>query len=162
REVADEDRYGDLLARPDHEGGRPAVADEVGPVQLVGPHAGDELVVAEGLGRAVVVDEPVVLPLDVRQLGVDVALDLRLAADQGGQVAAGPGAGAVAAAGRHAPILRVDEGRGALNLAGAVVKRAARLGPLDDLVDVPGGCGVVVDVEVPGVQVGARDVVVVA
>src|SRR3712207_8114705 len=46
---------------------RSVVADEIGPLQLRDRHAGDERLVAELLGRAVVVDEPVVFPLEDRK-----------------------------------------------------------------------------------------------
>ena len=78
-------------------GGR-IVADEVGAQELVGPHVGQPGVVAEQLGRPVVIDQPVMLPLDVGQLGVDESLDLGMPAQLRGQVAQAPGDVAVAAA----------------------------------------------------------------
>ena len=43
-------------------------------------------VIAERFRRTVVIDEPVVLPLDVGQLGIDVAADLAMESQLVGQV----------------------------------------------------------------------------
>ena len=108
--MADEDRDRDRLPGLAHDRRGGIVADEVGAEELVGSHVGHPGVVAEQLGCPVVIDQPVMLPLDVGQLGVDEALDLAVPAQLRGQVAEAPGDVAVAAAGRHRAILGVDQG----------------------------------------------------
>ena len=112
REVAHEDRHGNRLTRLAHDRRRRVVADEIGTQQLARPQVRQPRVVAEHLGGAVVVDQPVVLPFDVSELGVDESLDLRVPAQLGRQVAQAPRDIAVAAAGRYRPVFRVDQAAG--------------------------------------------------
>src|SRR4051812_35127171 len=102
-EMADERMHGDgLFGRFN----RAAFSqpDEVGALDVGDRHAGIPRVVAELLRGAVVIGEAVVLPFDVGEFRVDVALNLWIAALLRGEMAETPGDVAVASACRDAAV----------------------------------------------------------
>ena len=107
--VTDKDGNLDVRAGAHSLTRRRITADEVRAVEIGDSHAGHEGIVAELLGAAVVVDEAVVLPLDVVQLGVDIAADLVVFAQFRCLIFEAPGNVLVAALGGDAAVLAVHE-----------------------------------------------------
>ena len=114
----------------------------------------DERVVAEFLRGAVVVEETVVFPLHVVELGVNIGGEARVAAEFVREKLEAPAHVAIAVERADAAVFAVDERLGALPETVDVVEGGAGVGLGDDLLDVLAGLGVVVEVEVPGIDVG--------
>src|SRR5207253_6463751 len=90
------------------------------------------------------------------------SLDLAMPPQLGGQVAQAPGDIAIAATGRDGAVLRVDQGAARLHQARTVVEPAAGPGLLHHVLDVLSRRVMVIDVEMPTVDVRIDDVIVVA
>ena len=160
RPVADLDRHLGGLARLDLEHRRGIQDHEIRAVQIGHAHPRAPEGVAILLGRTVVVDETVVLPLNVGEFGVDVPADLLVQAQFVGQVLEAPGDVLIALPGPDPAVLAVHQRLIALHVALHVIEARPREGLLDHLGDVLAGRGVVVDVEMPGVDVGDHVIVV--
>src|SRR5205823_3080491 len=112
--VRDEGGGSETAAGGERLAGWAVEADEVGAGEIRDAHAGDEAVVAELLGGAVVIEQAVVLPLDVGELGVDVAADLGVPAQLAGEELEAVGDVLVAPARAEAAVLAVQQRRGFL------------------------------------------------
>ncbi len=89
------------------------------------------------------------LPLDVGQLGVDVALDPLMPAELRGQVAEAPRDVAIASRSRYRAELGTDQRFGPLRPARHVIERRSAAGLCQHLSDVPPRPTVVVEAEMP-------------
>jgi hypothetical protein len=120
----------------------------------------DAGIVAELFWCAVVVEEAIVLPFDVVEFGIDVGGDLLMAAEFVGEEFEAPTDVAISIKSADAAVLAIDEWLAFVKEPGNVVERGTDEGGGDDIIDVGFGFLIIVDVEVPGVNVGVTMLVI--
>ena len=114
----------------------------------------DAGIVTELLGSAVVIHKAIVFPLDVVQFGEDVAGNAGVAAKFVGEKFEAPTNVAIAIKGADAAVFAVDEGLAALAVPIHIIEAGAGIGGAHDFLDVLFGCVVIVQIEVPRIDVG--------
>ena len=146
REVTGVNVHGDAVAGGNGGAGGIIDGDEIERVDIAD-------IVAERFDTPVVVHEAVVFPFDVLQFGVDVAADFGVEAELVGEVFEAPRDIFIACACGDTAVFAVNQRRVGLHVITGVVERGTGICLLDDVGDVLFGARVVVNIEVPGVDV---------
>src|SRR5258705_11962741 len=114
----------------------------------------DAWIEAEIFGSSIVIQESVMFPFHVVQFGKNISRDLFVPAQFVREEFEAPTHVTVPIESADAAVLTVDERLTFVFVARYVIELGANVGGLHDLVDVLPGPSIIIDIEVPGIDIG--------